>query len=49
MYHVLNRPAGDGRAVRRRAKGEQLERVSGLLAESQGQNLAMTVSCVPHP
>ena len=30
-----------------RAKKEQLERVSGLLPESQGQNLALTVLLVP--
>ena len=30
-----------------RAKREQLERVSGLLPENQGRNLAVTVLCVP--
>jgi len=39
--HVVN--AND----RFRAKREQLETFYGLLPESQGQNLALTVLCVP--
>ena len=36
-----------GASARARAKREQLERFSGLLSESQGQNLALNVLYVP--
>ena len=36
------------RLDRFRAKREQLERIQGLLPESQSQSLALTVLCVPN-
>ena len=34
--------------LRFQAKSEHIERVPGLLPESQGQNVALTVLCVPY-
>ena len=39
---------GGGQRDRSRARREQLKRFLGLLPESQGQNLAVTVLYVPH-
>ena len=40
--------AGMAQKLVSRAKREQLEMFEGLLLESHGQNLAVTVLCVPH-
>ena len=41
--------SGSGSRTHFRAKREHLERLAGLVPESQGQNLALTVPHVPCP